>query len=64
MISVVNEIKVLMVCLSAGVQSGAAAGTSADLPAGRTQEQRARRPGERQGPAGGEPAECAALRVR
>ena len=52
-----------MLCVSAGVQSGAAAGTSSGHSAGRGKEQRARRPGERQGPAGDEAAERTTVRV-
>lgn len=52
-----------MLCLSVGVQSGAAAGTSPGLPAGRSKAQRARRPGERRGAAGDEPAERTAVWV-
>lgn len=50
-----------MLCLSTGVQSGAAAGTSPGLPAGPSKAQGARRPAEGRGAAGEEPAEYTAV---
>lgn len=52
-----------MLCLSVGVQTGAAAGTSPVLSAGWAKDQRAGRPGERQEPAGHEQAEHTTLWV-